>query len=268
MKNWITIALLAGVSTIYAQKLDEYQYFHISNQTSDFNNNQFQLQTRLNFYLGKKDYTILSQDKSTWPSQASMNPCNVVNVDLEKGKSMLTNKLEIVFKDCRNNVIEKFEGKSNIKEFEKGYQDALLKALANIKNHQFSGKNDNSNPGLTTIEAVNKVEPYPVVNDNSYKPIPTNQEGKKEPHPVIKDEVVYDNDLKKVDLKDGGFLLMNKSTMQTVAQFEPTLRPMIYRVTVIAKNGEKYPSIGFTEGNTISYEYIENNEWKVKTMKL
>lgn len=246
-KIFVSVAFF-NLVVVNAQNLSDYNYFHISPQTTDFSNNQYQLQSRLNYYLKKKDFNILPLDKSIWPTEASSNPCNVIEVDLEKGKSLLTNKLEIQFKDCKNNIIEKFEGKSNIKEFEKGYQEALLKALAKIGNQNYTGKNAqiSSLPDLTNNEPV-ALNPTTSIDTTSTE------------NPLT-------NGIKKVELKDGGFLLMNETNMQTIAQFEPTLTQGTYRVTVFEENGQKYSSVGSINGNTITYEVKINGQWKVKTI--
>lgn len=265
MKNWITIALLAGITTVNAQELDKYKYFNIPSTTTDFQENQYQLTSRLNYYLGKKNFIILSENKSEWPANVNANPCSVINVDLVKSKSLFKNKLEIQFKDCNNKIVEAIEGSSNIKEYDKGFQDALQKALAKVAVHNYTGK-ENELPNIETVsKPIDRYEPHPVLKD---EPTTSGVVNKKEPHPVIKDEINYVTNLKKVDLKEGGFLLMNESTMQTVAKFEPTLRPIIYRVTVFQTGGNKYASIGYTEGNTISYEYLENGKWKTEYIKI
>lgn len=268
MKKFIALAIFAGVNFVNAQELDKYKYFNINKNTSDFKDNQYQLTSRLNFYLEKKNYKILDDDRNNWPNELVKNQCNLVNVDLIKQKSMLKNKLDIQFRDCNNKIIETFEGSSNIKDFDKGYQDALQKALSKIKVHKYTGKEvdeTNINKEIPTTFNEGKKEPHPVIKEevvSNFNP------GRIDPHPVIKEEIKYDNNVKKVDLKDGGFLLMNASNMQTLAQFEPTLRPYIYRVTVFKSNGEKYPSIGYTEGNTISFEYLEDGKWNSKYIKL
>ncbi|HAD78572.1 MAG TPA: hypothetical protein DCF99_02940, partial [Flavobacteriaceae bacterium] len=57
----------------------------------------------------------------------------------------------------------------------------------------------------------------------------------------------------KIELQNGGFMLMSENGNQVVAKFEPTLKNGIYRV-IVTKGNSNYFSVGYISGNTISYE--------------
>ena len=120
MKTILSTILLATLGLANAQEIKDYKYIHVPDALSSFGENQYQLNSRLTFYLGKKNYEILKDDKSVWPAEALSDPCSLVRADLVKGKSLTNNKLNINFIDCKNQIVNTYEGSSTIKEYDKG----------------------------------------------------------------------------------------------------------------------------------------------------
>lgn len=53
----------------------------------------------------------------------------MLNADVVKLNKFLKNALELKFTDCKGNVVGSYEGVSKIKEYDKGYQEAMRFAV-------------------------------------------------------------------------------------------------------------------------------------------
>ncbi|MFV0141667.1 MULTISPECIES: hypothetical protein [Empedobacter] len=245
MKNLIAAILLCSFSTINAQETSDYKYINIPEKFSSFDKDEYQLNNRLRYILTQKKYEVLPSDKSAWPQEVVQNPCLALNADILKVKSFLNNKLEISFTDCSNKSIQKFEGTSKIKEYDKGYQEAIKLALNPLK----------SQNAKASVPMV-KLEKAQTETTAAYMPEP------KGTH-VTATNLLTDGTTiyQKIELQNGGFMLMSENGNQVVAKFEPTLKNGIYRV-IVTKGNLNYFSVGYISGNTISYEVSENNSWK------
>lgn len=243
MKNLIAALLLCSLSTINAQETSDYKFINIPEKFSGFNQDQYQLNNRLKFLLTQKKYEVLATDKSTWPKEVIENPCLVLDADVKKVKSFLNNKLEVSFSDCAQKNIENFEGTSKIKEFDKGYQEALKLALNKLK------VQDAKIP-------MTKLEKAKDETNIEYIPDPINVE-------LAKFNTLTDGtrNYQKIELQNGGFMLMSENGNQVIAKFEPTSKSGVYRV-VVTNNDTNYSSIGYSNENSFSYEVFENNAWK------
>ena len=244
MKTILSTLLLAFISVANAQTIQDYKYVHIPDNLSGFPENKYQLTTRLGFYLEKKGYTILKDDKTAWPSDAKSDPCVVAVADVTKIKSLTTNKLSVDFKDCKNKSINSIEGTTIIKEYDKGFKDALQNALTKI---------NESKPTLVAKpipapgpEIVKEVKPETITVKQEFKSNTFTNNGK-----------TY----QKVDFNGDGFMIMNENGTKVIARFEQALKPGIYRV-LVTDGDTTYSSIGYQNGNSISYEVLENKIWK------
>ena len=245
MKNLIAAILLCSFSTINAQETSDYKYINIPEKFSSFDKDEYQLNNRLRYILTQKKYEVLPSDKSSWPLEVVQNPCLALNADILKVKSFLNNKLEVSFTDCSNKSIQKFEGTSKIKEFDKGYQEAIKLALNPLK----------SQNAKASVPMV-KLEKAQTETTTAYIPEPIGTQ-------VATTNLLTDGTTtyQIIELHNGGFMLMSENGNQVVATFKPTLKSGIYRV-IVTKGNSNYFSVGYISGNTISYEVSENNTWK------
>lgn len=250
MKTFLSTILLATLGVVNAQELKDYKYVHVPEALTSFGENQYQLNSRLGFYLGKKNFEILRDDKSIWPTEILSDPCTIIRADLVKGKSLTTNKLDINFIDCKNQIVNTYEGSSNIKEFSKGFQDALRKALDKIPNSTPTIKSPKPAVASESITTqIIKQEPIQITvkSTDSVNTAPLLTDGKK----------IY----QLIELNQNSFMIMNENATQVIAKFEKALKSGIFRVAVT--NGDStYNSIGYYNQNSISYEIKENNVWK------
>ncbi|MBS7334373.1 MAG: hypothetical protein KIG88_12345 [Weeksellaceae bacterium] len=250
MKTILSTIFLATLGFANAQEIKDYKYVHVPDALSSFGENQYQLNSRLGFYLGKKNYTILKDDKSVWPAEALNDPCTMVRADLVKAKSLTTNKLNVNFIDCKNQIISSIEGSSIIKEFDKGYQDALKRALDKIE------------PSVPTVKSTKSMVASQPINTQLIKQEPVQITVKASDNanvaPLLTDGK---KNYQLIELNQNSFIIMNENATQVVSKFEKTLKPGVFRVAVT--NGDStYNSIGYYNENSISFEVKENNVWK------
>jgi len=254
MKNFLITLFLISLSALSAQQVSDYKYIIIPEKFSGFDENQYQLNRYLGFQLNKKNYETLSQEPVSWPLEVRQNPCLALKSDVEKNRSFLKNKLEIVFTDCNNKEIARLEGESKIKEYDKGYQDAMKTALNAVKtqNAQPVSQQETitNEPVMETVKISEPVENNVQPNENAS---------------------VYKNgeiSLTKSDLKDGSFSLIRENNAQIFAQFYPSSKPGVFHVKMMNPNGENYFTIGYMSGNSISIEMQNgSNQWKLAEFK-
>lgn len=124
--------VLAVCSTIaFAQKVSDYKYIMIPEKFQTFKNS-YGLEASLAKALQGKKYEILPEAMDKWPTVARNNSCNVVTAEVVNDKNLFTNKVILQFKDCNKKVIFESKGRSDIKEFEEGFADALKEALTKV----------------------------------------------------------------------------------------------------------------------------------------
>lgn len=108
--------------------------------------NQYQTSALTKFLLEKKGFKVyLSNEKL--PDDLALDKCLSLIAEVKKESSMLTIKNYIEFKDCYNNVIYTSKiGKSKIKEYKKGYQDAIRNAfeMMNDVTYKYQPKTKNA----------------------------------------------------------------------------------------------------------------------------
>ncbi|QQX75404.1 MULTISPECIES: hypothetical protein [Aequorivita] len=110
--------------------LSEYSYIVVPDQFDFLNEkDKFQLNSMSKFYFEKSGFNAYMADEAP-----NANRCDGLYANVEKLKSILGTKLQIVLKDCNNQEIYRSqEGKSKYKEYDKTYQDALRKAFNSVE---------------------------------------------------------------------------------------------------------------------------------------
>lgn len=128
----ISMLVLAICSTAaFAQKVSDYKYVMIPEKFQTFKNS-YGLEAHLAKALQGKKYEVLTEGMDKWPAEARNNSCNVVNAEVINDKSLFTNKVILQFKDCNKKLIFESKGRSDIKEFEEGFADALKQAMMQV----------------------------------------------------------------------------------------------------------------------------------------
>lgn len=254
MKKVATLLSIILVTLMKAQAVSDYRYILVPAELSDFKENKsYGLDTILENSLKGKKYTILSENKSTWPAEALGNPCKVLTADILNDKSMFRNKIILQFKDCNNNVVLAEKGNSGIKEFEPGYKDALKLALGKIPVSNPSSKIEN----LADVKPQETIRPQETVKQQ--EAIKTVQETKpRETTSQTSTAQRYTKgnlSLQKIQIAEDQFILVDGNSSVPFATFKSTAKKDVYRV----KLGSGESTIGYYENGNIIIEMPKSN---------
>lgn len=227
----ISVLVLAICSTaVFAQKVSDYKYVVIPEKFQTFKNSSFGLEASLSKALKGKKYEVLTEAMDTWPTEARDNSCNVVNAEVINDKSLFTNKVILQFKDCSKKVIFESKGRSDIKEFEEGFADALKQAL-------------------TTVGVSNPVAMLPArtseVTENVQKTVSESPVSSATPSANT-----YSNgksELQKIQLDVGQFILASSGSSVPFAVFKTTSKKDVF----IVKLADGNTTIGYFENGNI-----------------
>ncbi|SHL48588.1 hypothetical protein [Chryseobacterium polytrichastri] len=232
----LSILILTICSIIsFGQKVSDYKYVSIPEKFQTFKNS-FNLETFLAKGLKGKKYVILQGDKLQWPSELMGNSCSIINADVINDKTMLRNRVIIQFKDCNDKVILESKGSSTIKEFEEGFQDALMQALVTVPISNpvaIVAKNETT----TSTNNISSTVSSQVVESNGAK---------------------YSNgklDVQKVQIDNNHFILVKPNSSIPFATFKATTKRDVFRVKL--ENGDL--TIGYFENGNIIIEIPQTN---------
>lgn len=249
MKNLIFCLFALAFVFTKAQNVNNYKYIQVPEKFSDFNAGQYQLNYYLKLLLKKNDYTILSENVSTWPEEARNNPCLVLNVDIFKVGKILKNALKVKFIDCKNAEVGSYEGISRIKEFDRGYQDALRLAMEPVGKYLPSSHNQAKSVPETN-QTTDASAGIPAEADKNITETSMRTEFTNGENIVVLDQ-----------LKDGKYLLTNKADSSLIAQLQPSSRAGVFTVTVLNAK-EKYTTTGFYDSSSLTIDFMENGRTK------
>lgn len=258
MKKFVFLLFLVFSIASFGQKVEDYQYIIVPLKFSDFEPNQYHLNNLLRLLLKKKDFIVVSDRKKTWSESLKENPCNALIADLKKAKSLFKNKVSLTFEDCNQSNLIEIEGVSGIKDYKKGYQEALKIALSKIGKSTLIEENESAIIAKTKIaEESGYNATRPLKNIKKEKPLKNNSKNYQE---FVKDGTT----LIKTDLNKGEFLLIFPNLNQIFAHFYPSSRKGIYHVRIITPQGADYQTLGFYDGKTLSYEQTKDfKNWKL-----
>ncbi|AZB11749.1 hypothetical protein EG344_08050 [Chryseobacterium sp. G0162] len=230
----LSILMLAICSTaIFGQKVSDYKYVSIPEEFKTFKGDSYGLEAALTKALKGKKYVVLSTNKDQWPTEARENSCNVLNAEVLNVKSMFTNKLMLVIKDCDNKVLLESKGSSGIKEFEEGLADALQMALVNV--------------GVSNPVAMQPAKNQP---SNSINTNNTTQSSVQETAVVAPAAGNYSNgkvDVQKIQIDANQFILAKSGSSVPFAIFKTTSKKDVF----IVKLADNNMTIGYFENGTI-----------------
>ncbi|HLN96147.1 MAG TPA: hypothetical protein VK183_10985 [Flavobacterium sp.] len=201
MKKLAFFILLFVTGTLFAQSVNEYRYVVIPNRFDlQSEPNQYRLNTLSKKYLTEAGFEAVHESLMT--DDQVNHRCDNLFIDIVKVKSLLTIKVKVLFKDCRNAVVfESKEGSSKDKSYEKGYQEALAKAFESVKELQYTytGKKQ---------EAVTESQPIavqktvtPVVSTTTTAPSDATSKTIYTVEPLASGYLIIDNNTSKIALK-------------------------------------------------------------------
>lgn len=240
--------LLFVISIVKAQQSNHYHYIQVPQKFSDFDEDEFQLNFYLKQLLRKNNYIVLDENESRWPEEAKNNPCLILTADVVKQKRIFKNGLNLKLINCKNQEEGLYSGVSKIKDFDKGYQQALLLAVDSM------GQYD---PTIKIARTENSSVTNPI-------PETSNQTVIQKDDTTKQTEFLFVNDDKRVilsELRDGSFLLLQEQGRRLIAQLKPSSRKGVFQVTVVGER-EKYTTTGFLDDKTLTIDFIENGKTK------
>lgn len=141
MQNKLLVLLFVCFSiklTAQQSKLNNYKYV-IVNERFDFvkSRDAYQTSSLTKFLLEKNGFNVFFADE-TLPRELSVNKCLALYANVIDNSSAFTIKTILQFKDCNNTVIyTTAEGKSKIKDYKRGYQDAIRKTHNSLSNFSY-----------------------------------------------------------------------------------------------------------------------------------
>lgn len=142
MKKILSIIVLFVITfNSFAQDLNNYKYALVPAKFSFLKTaDLYRMNTLTKMFMEKYGFETYL-DSEILPTEFAMDNCNKVFVDIVANNTMMSTKLKIVLKDCKNNILyTSEEGKSREKEYKVAYNQALRMAFDNfevLKSHVY-----------------------------------------------------------------------------------------------------------------------------------
>ena len=153
--------LIFSLQTYSQVSLNDYKYIIVPKKY-DFlsEENKYQLNVLTKFLFEKNNFSVVYDD--SFPEDYAANNCLGLRSNVINKKSLLSTKLYVELRDCRDQVVFTSEiGISKIKNYKASYQDALRKAFKSFEqlNYKYVPK-ENTNENITVVQnkPVKKVE--------------------------------------------------------------------------------------------------------------
>ena len=257
MTSIFKIVALFCVSILSAQNVSDYSYVSVPKKFADFKtNNQYNLNKILVSKLSDKNYKVIYESRENWAEEFQQNPCNILTAELLDDSNMLKNRVKLEFKDCYGKTILSIPATSSIKEYDRGFQEALLSAINKVPASQNTGNTmviAETKSVTETVKATDKPETIQPANTQKEKQNVLKVQEK----PFVtaannKAEVYYNgsSSYNKVNLGAGHFIFTNSDSSVPFATFKEAGKNGVYHV--LMSNGTH--AIGYNEGNKMVIE--------------
>ena len=250
MKSLFKLLFIFSFIGLSAQSVSEYAYVYVPKKFKDFKtSNEYNLNKILTIKLGKKNYKVISDDRESWSTELQQNNCSVLNAEVLNDSNMFKNRIKLNFTDCTGKTVISIPATGDYKEFDKGYQDALVKAIAKVPASANSGK---------VFPVLREETPANNVQAATQKPAQVVKETEKlaiveKPVQAVNKAEVYtgrNTVYNKVNLGAGQFIFTSANSSVPFATFRESTKPGVYRVQL--ENGTQ--TLGYTEGNKLIIE--------------
>ena len=243
MKKILKLAFIILFTSVYSQNISDYTFVYIAEKTGDFEANKYGLATLLSAKLTAKKYVVIAENNDSWPEVAKKNPCRVLKAELADTSTFLKNKLQINFRDCSGKTVASYEAKSNIKEYEPGFKDALntaSKIFPGSNPVQLAAISQTETPKQTAAASAEPVKSAPVQTKNS---------GAKTENKAQ----TFSNgtlNLNRIFISDSQFILASPNDSTPYAIFKESTKKEMYRVQL--QDGSQ--TLGYVENGNIVIE--------------
>jgi hypothetical protein len=135
-KYFLLLLLVSGLG--FSQAISEYKYVIVPSKfDAQKTTGQFGLNNLTKLFLEKNGYTPFF-DTDILPPEVAGESCNKIYLDVVADNSMMSTKLKVIIKDCRNAVLFNSEyGKSNEKDNYVAYNQALRAAFKSFDKPEY-----------------------------------------------------------------------------------------------------------------------------------
>lgn len=249
-----TLIFYSGVQFSQNINIDQYQYIIVPNQF-DFLKmiDQYQTSSLTKFLFQKKGFKVFLSDEEL-PEDLANNRCTALTASVNNISSMLRIRVLIEIKDCYGKVLYTSEkGTSKVKDFKRGYQQAIKNAFETMSDFEYSY---NPNLSIDTVTPTVVTTAAVVKSEN----LITNEKDS-----LIKNEIISDNKDNSIELlyaqpKEQGYQLIDTKP-EVIFTILKTSKEDFYIIK--NKNGTL-----FKKDNIWVVEYYENGEVVKKKYKI
>ncbi|RTY88491.1 hypothetical protein [Flavobacterium sp. GT3R68] len=150
MKKYLVVLLVLTSGLGFSQSINDYKYAIVPSKFAFLKEkDQYRMNTMTKMFMEKYGFvTYFGTD--ILPAEVADQNCNKVYVDVESHGTMFMTKLNVVLKDCKNNVLfTSAEGKSKEKAYQIAYNQALREAFSS-----FDALGYKYNGSVTSVETV------------------------------------------------------------------------------------------------------------------
>lgn len=150
MKKYLVLFLALTSGLGFSQSINDYKYAIVPSKFSFLKqNDQYRLNMLTKMFMEKYGF-VTYFDTDILPPEVANQNCNKVYVDVESRSTMFMTKLNVVLKDCKNNVLfTSAEGRSKEKENQVAYNQALREAFNSFDRLVYK-----YNGSVTSVETV------------------------------------------------------------------------------------------------------------------
>ncbi len=242
--------LILTQNAVFSQNdINTYKYVSVPDRFDFLKSaDQYQVNSLTKFLLKKNGFLVLDTS-SNYPEDLVNNRCLLLDVNVEKIKGFLNTKLEVQFRNCKNELVFRSAvGSSKLKDFKKGYHAALRAAFESVAELNYSYKTTISakviekTPVPTPVEVITPPAPPKVSTTSSVPSAP--------PTPAVATKDISEV---KVTPTDYGFKVIDEAT----ATILHTLHATIYEGVFLIDN---LPGIAYKRGNRWVRESVVNQK--------
>jgi len=268
--NTILVLFISVQSVVVAQSnLNAYKYFSVADRFEFLKySDQYQVNSLTKFLLKKNEFIVLEPSED-YPQDLSSNRCLLANVDVIKVKGFLKTKLEVHFKNCKNEIIYTSDvGVSREKDFRKAYHEALRAAFKSIADLDYSY---NTPPASQVISEdvpdqtpQKNLPPAPEVVEIPKSPALVSTDAVRPPPPpptqATQIKSVSDK-IRAFQLKSTsyGFDVIENSTERIIHSLHETMYQGLYIINNL-------PGMAYKRGNKWVREYISNQKTVIEPL--
>lgn len=137
------LIFIASLSSGLAQNLNSFKHVVVPNEFEFLKEeDQHQLNSLTKFLFEKQGFEAYLKNED--PPGSTSNECEVLFADVESNSGLFSTRLELILKDCRNNVVFSAEGRSKEKDYKTAYHEALRRAFEPLEalKYQYEPEND------------------------------------------------------------------------------------------------------------------------------